>query len=114
MSYTDDDAFVAWGGGNYDYLAVGSSNFGFVTMTNGNDPNFNTGCSAGGRVYGVVGYAGPLADDGATSGPKQNDYANSAGVFGSSLQFTGVAGLTDGLEPGVYGQCGDASDVPLH
>jgi hypothetical protein len=114
MSYTDDDAFVAWGGGNYDYLAVGPANFGFVTITNGNDPNFNVGVSAGGHRLGVVGYAGPLADDGATSGPPQNDYSSNAGVLGSSLQFTGVAGTTDGLQPGVYGQCGDAGDLPLH
>jgi hypothetical protein len=114
MSYTDDDAFVAWGGGNYDYLAVGPANFGFVTMTSGNDPHFNTGISAGGNRWGVVGYAGPLADDGATAGPAQNDYSSNAGVLGTSLQFTGVAGTTDGLEPGVYGQCGEAADVPLH
>jgi hypothetical protein len=101
MSFTDDDAFVAWGGGNYDYLAIGPANFGFVTITKGNDPNFNVGASAGGHRLGVVGYAGPLADDGATIGPQQNDYSNNAGVLGSSLQFTGVAGLSDGLQPGL-------------
>ena len=114
MSYTDDDAFVAWGGGNYDYLAIGPANFGFVAMTNGNDPNFNVGASAGGHRLGVVGFAGPLLDDGATIGPPQNDYSNNAGVLGSSLQFTGVAGITDALQPGVYGQCGAAGGVPLH
>src|SRR5947207_12954746 len=36
MSVTDDDQFAAYGGGNYDYLAMGPSSFGFVTMTAGN------------------------------------------------------------------------------
>jgi hypothetical protein len=48
MSVTDDDQFVAYGGGNYDYLAIGPSSFGFVTMAVGNNPNFRVGCSAGG------------------------------------------------------------------
>jgi hypothetical protein len=113
MSYTDDDQFVAWGGGNYDYLAIGPSNFGFVTISNGNNPNFNTGVSGGGNVFGVYGYAGFGAGDGKTVGPDRNDYTNSAGVSGTSLQVTGVAGTTDGLYPGVYGQCGKA-DPPLH
>src|SRR5437762_1627305 len=102
MSYTDDDAFVAWGRGNYDYLAFGPCNFGFVTVAEGNDPRFNTGVSAGGNVFGVYGYAGPGTGDGAAFGPARNDYANKAGVSGTSLQFTGVAGTTDGLYPGVY------------
>jgi hypothetical protein len=114
MSYTDDDRFVAWGGGNYDYLAIGPCNFGFVTITNGNDPNFNTGVSGGGNVYGVYGYAGHGTGDGNAFGPAKNDYTNSAGVLGTSLYVTGVAGTTDGLYPGVYGQCGDAVDIPLH
>jgi hypothetical protein len=53
MSVTDDDQFAAYGGGNYDYLAMGPSSFGFVTMASGNDPNFRIGCSAGGNTYGV-------------------------------------------------------------
>jgi hypothetical protein len=112
MSYTDDDAFVAWGGGNYDYLAIGPCNFGFVTMADGDNPNFNTGVSGGGNVFGVFGYAG--RGDGDAVGPTKNDYTNSAGVMGTSLQVTGVAGTTAGLYPGVYGQCGDAPDLPLH
>lgn len=112
MSYTDDDQFVAWGGGNYDYLASGPSNFGFVTISNGKNPNFNTGVSGGGNVFGVFGYAGFGTDDGAV-GPEKNDYTRSAGVSGTSLQVTGVAGTTDGLYPGVYGQCGKA-DPPPH
>jgi hypothetical protein len=69
MSVTDDDQFAAYGGGNYDYLAMGPSSFGFVTMASGNEPNFRIGCSAGGNVYGVFGYAGPGRDDGNTIGP---------------------------------------------
>jgi len=114
MSITDDDQFVAYGGGNYDYLAIGPSNFGFVTMSEGNNPNFNTGVSGGGNFFGVFGYAGPGSGDDNLVGPARNDYTNSAGVMGTSLQATGVAGTTDGLYPGVYGQCGDAPDLPLH
>jgi hypothetical protein len=112
MSSTDDDEFIAWGGGNFDYIALGPCNFGFVTVAEGNDPRFNTGVSGGGHVFGVYGYAGPGTGD--AFGPARNDYTNAAGVSGTSLQFTGVAGTTDGLYPGVYGQCGDASDLPLH
>jgi len=112
MSVTDDDQFAAYGGGNYDYLAMGPSSFGFVTMTAGNDPNFRIGCSVGGNRYGVFAYAGAGADDGNTTGPATNAYTNNAGVLGTSLQFTGVAGTTDALQPGVYGQCGDVSGLP--
>ena len=112
MSVTDDDQFAAYGGGNYDYLAMGPSSFGFVTMASGNDPNFRVGCSAGGNTYGVFGYAGPGPDDGNTIGPATNTYTSNAGVFGTSLQFTAVAGATEALQPGVYGQCGDVSGLP--
>ena len=112
MSVTDDDQFAAYGGGNYDYLAMGPSSFGFVTMTAGNDPNFRIGCSVGGNRYGVFAYAGAGAVDGNTTGPATNAYTNNAGVLGTSLQFTGVAGTTDALQPGVYGQCGDVSGLP--
>jgi hypothetical protein len=112
MSLTDDDQFAAYGGGNFDYLAMGPSGFGFVTMASGNDPNFRVGCSAGGNRYGVFGYAGPGRDDGNTVGPATNTYTNNAGVFGTSLQFTGVAGASDALQPGVYGQSGDVSGLP--
>src|SRR5262249_61669219 len=92
MSVTDDDQFAAYGGGNYDYLAMGPSSFGFVTMASGNDPNFRVGCSAGGNAYGVFGYAGPGRDDGNPVGPATNTYTSNAGVVGTSLQFTAVAG----------------------
>jgi len=49
MSLTDDDQFAAYGGGNFDYLAMGPSRFGFVTIADGNNPNFRVGCSAGGQ-----------------------------------------------------------------
>src|SRR5690348_6286937 len=115
MSVTTDDQFAAYGGGNYDYLAFGPSNFGFMTMSEGNNPNINTGVSGCGNVFGVFGYAGPASgDDGEIVGPARNDYTNSAGVMGTSLQVTGVAGTTDGLYPGVYGQCGEAPDLPLN
>jgi hypothetical protein len=112
MSVTDDDQFAAYGGANYDYLAMGPSRFGFVTMASGNDPNFRVGCSAGGNIYGVFGYAGPGRDDGDTIGPATNTYTQNAGVYGTSLQFTGVAGAADALQPGVYGQFGDVSGLP--
>ena len=111
MSLTDDDQFAAYGGANYDYLAMGPSSFGFVTMAYGNNPNFRVGCSAGGNIYGVYGYAGPGRDDGNTVGPATNTYTNNAGVFGTSLVFTGVAGAAEALQPGVYGQSGDVSGL---
>lgn len=112
MSLTDDDQFAAYGGANYDYLAMGPSGYGFVTMSAGNDPNFRVGASVGGNTYGVFAYAGPGADDGNTVGPAANSCTKNAAVLGTSLQFTGVAGTTDSLQPGVYGQCGDASWFP--
>jgi hypothetical protein len=112
MSLTDDDQFAAYGGGNFDYLAMGPSRFGFVTVHVGNNPNFRVGCSAGGNIYGVFGYAGPGRDDGDTVGPATNTYTQNAGVYGTSLQFTGVAGAADALQPGVYGQFGDVSGLP--
>ena len=112
MSVTDDDQFAAYGGANYDYLAMGPSRIGFVTMASGNDPNFRVGCSAGGNIYGVFGYAGSGRDDGDTVGPATNAYTENAGVYGTSLQFTGVAGAADALQPGVYGQFGDVSGLP--
>src|SRR5262245_22468595 len=110
MSLTDDDQFAAYGGGNFDYLAMGPSRFGFVTIADGNNPNFRVGCSAGGNIYGVFGYAGPGRDD--AVGPAANSYTQNAGVFGTSLQYTGVAGAADALQPGVYGQFGDVSGLP--
>jgi len=110
MSLTDDDQFAAYGGGNFDYLAMGPSRFGFVTIADGNNPNFRVGCSAGGNIYGVFGYAGPGRDD--AVGPEKNTYTQNAGVCGVSLQFTGVAGAADALQPGVYGQFGDVSGLP--
>src|SRR5947207_12954747 len=62
-------------------------------------PNFRIGCSVGGNRYGVFAYAGAGADDGNTTGPATNAYTNNAGVLGTSLQFTGVAGTTDALQP---------------
>src|SRR5262245_11249665 len=110
MSVTDDDQFAAYGGANYDYPAMGPSGYGFVTMAIGNNPNFRVGCSAGGNIYGVYGYAGPGRDD--AVGPAPNTYTQNAGVCGVSLQFTGVAGAADALQPGVYGQFGDVSELP--
>jgi hypothetical protein len=111
MSVTDDDQFFAWGGGNYDYLAAGPSKYGFVTLTSGNDPNFVIGASVGGNLFGVFAYAGTTGD-GDIVGPARNTYSGNAGVLGTSLQFTGVAGTTDGLQPGVYGQCGNVDNLP--
>ena len=61
-------------------------------MAIGNNPDFLVGCSAGGNIYGVYGYAGPGRDD--AVGPEKNTYTQNAGVCGVSLQFT--RGVVDG------------------
>jgi hypothetical protein len=113
VSITDDDAFVAWGGGNYDYLALGRSGFGFVTQQDQNgNPMFRVGCSVAGDLYGVYGQVGPGEGSAAEPGPDRSGYATNVGVLGVSTQFTGVAGTTDGFECGVYGQSGDNQGIP--
>jgi hypothetical protein len=71
MSVTDDDQFAAYGGGNYDYLAMGPSSFGFVTMASGNDPNFRVGCSAGGNRMAFLDMPAPAVTMATRSGWQQ-------------------------------------------
>src|SRR5262245_21358332 len=47
-----------------------------------------------------------------TLSDRQQILTQNAGVFGTSLQYTGVAGAADALQPGVYGQFGDVSGLP--
>src|SRR4051794_20032727 len=99
VSITDDDAFVAWGGGNYDYLALGPAGFGFVTQQDQNgNPLFRVGCSVAGNLYGVYGQVGPGEGPDNEPGPDRAGYAKNVGVLGTSTMFTGVAGTTDGLD----------------
>jgi hypothetical protein len=67
---------------------------------------FRFGGSFGGWKYGAAAYGGD-PDDNGNVGPAVNDYSSFAGVFGTGVYVTGVAGTsTNGV--GVYGQFGDA------
>jgi hypothetical protein len=74
------------------------------------DPRFDLGGQFGGWHYGVkayAGYGGEVGSDGeAKRGPDVNEYCDFAGVFGTGIYVTGVAG-TSVNNVGVYGQAGD-------
>jgi len=108
----------------YDFLAYSGDQptwaptWGFVTSTTkdpdtsnadvfprGESPMFRFGGSFGGWRYGAAAYGGD-PDDNGNVGPAVNDYSSFAGVFGTGVYVTGVAGTsTNGV--GVYGQTGD-------
>jgi hypothetical protein len=67
------------------------------------------GGSFGGFYYGVQGYGG-YPDDSGNIGPQVNSYSDFAGVLGTGVYVTGVAG-TSVTHAGVYGQTGDG-EVP--
>ena len=111
---------------DFDYVAypgdrrTWAPRWGFVTTTidpqanlddvtdvfpRGNSPMFRFGGSFGGWRYGAAAYGGD-PDDNGNVGPAVNDYSSFAGVFGTGVYVTGVAGTsTNGV--GVYGQTGD-------
>jgi hypothetical protein len=110
------DAFYAYGGSiNANFIAErkhGGPTYGYYTSYKGNDPQFPIGGSFGGRYFGVYGFAGQGQDNGKKFGPDQNSYSWKAGVFGTSIEWTGVAGTSQG-GVGVYGQNtgGEAPDA---
>jgi hypothetical protein len=79
--------------------------WGFLTRDN----RFAVGGSFDGFVYGVEGHGGHPDDQGKT-GPEFNDHSGHAGVFGTGVNVTGVAG-TSIINAGVYGQAGEG-EVP--
>ena len=66
---------------------------------------FKIGGSFGGFHYGAVGYGG-YPDDSGNIGPQVNSYSDFAGVLGTGVYVTGVAG-TSINNVGVYGQMGE-------
>jgi hypothetical protein len=132
---TVDNAYRATGKKpyeDYDFIAypgdktTWAPKWGFVTTTKdpdesvngdagvfprGNSPMFRFGGSFGGWKYGAAAYGGD-PDDNDNVGPDVNDFSSFAGVFGTGVFVTGVAGTsTNGV--GVYGQTGnDSTPVP--
>jgi hypothetical protein len=77
----------------------------------GDSPLFRFGGSFGGWVYGAAAHGGS-PDDKGNVGPQVNSYSDFAGVFGTGVYVTGVAG-TSVLHSGVYGQTGELSDLQV-
>jgi hypothetical protein len=114
MSNGSEDWYVAWGAPFVDFFARADKStprMGFATIKDGSDPHFSIGGSFGGRAYGAVGHAGPLANNGGKLGPRFNSYSKSAGVIGTSIVFPGVAG-TSVNNVGVYGQTEETGEAP--
>ena len=105
---------------DFDFLALPGNRrswvpkWGFKTEAPTFDPRFDIGGQFGGWHYGVKaygGYGGEIGSDGeAQRGPAVNEYCDFAGVFGTGIFVTGVAG-TSVNNVGVYGQTG--ADRPL-
>jgi hypothetical protein len=70
---------------------------------------FRWGGSFGGWVYGLAAYAGDPDDNGNVGPDVLTDYSDFAGVWGTGVYVTGVAG-TSINNVGVYGQTGELSD----
>ena len=100
---------------SFDFLALPGNRpswvpkWGFLTSAPTFDPRFDIGGQLGGWHYGVkayAGYGGEVGSDGeAKRGPDVNEYCDFAGVFGTGIYVTGVAG-TSVNNVGVYGQSG--------
>jgi hypothetical protein len=86
------------------HMRVAGTSWGFLTRDN----RFGIGGSFDGFVYGVEGHGGHPDDSGKT-GPDFNDYSRHAGVIGTGVDVTGVAG-TSINNVGVYGQHGEDPD----
>jgi hypothetical protein len=84
--------------------------WGFLTSAPTFDPRFDLGGQFGGWHYGVKAYAGyggaVGSDKEAKRGPDVNEYCDFAGVLGTGIYVTGVAG-TSVNNIGVYGQTGE-------
>jgi hypothetical protein len=115
---THDDAFIAEAK-SLDYTFLAKAGFkptwtprwGFTTERLGFDPRFKVGGHFRGWFYGVQASGGyGLGRD--KIGPAVNDYSDFAGVLGTGVYVTGVAG-TSVNNVGVYGQTGEVPDLPF-
>jgi hypothetical protein len=117
---SSSDAFIADAKSlNYTFRATAGTKrtwtprWGFITDEPRFDPRFKIGGQFGGWFYGVRAYAGhgwELGGPETIRGPAVNSYSDFAGVLGTGVYVTGVAG-TSILGVGVYGQLGE--DDPL-
>jgi hypothetical protein len=118
MSQINGESVVAESGTqfDFDFLALPGNRrswvpkWGFKTEAPTFDPRFDIGGQFGGWHYGVkayAGYGGEIGSDKeAKRGPAVNEYCDFAGVFGTGIYVTGVAG-TSVNNIGVYGQAGE-------
>jgi hypothetical protein len=116
MPIDSNDAFVAEGGYQYDFLAIPGSKpsprYGYATQTWGDNPRFPVGGSFHGYYYGVVGSGGYSWYEGGKTGPEVNQYSGYAGVLGTGIHVNGVAG-TSLNNVGVYGQVGEIPETSI-
>jgi hypothetical protein len=118
---THDDAFTAEAKSLvYTFRAKAGTKptwtprWGFVTDEPRSNPRFQIGGQFGGWFYGVRAYGGLGWEVGgaeAKRGPEVNQYSDFAGVLGTGVYVTGVAG-TSINNVGVYGQTGEIPDLP--
>ena len=98
---------------DWDFLAIPGNvptttpMWGYTTKTEGFDPRFKIGGALHGWFYGVQGTGGHALDEGRKVGPDVNSYSDFAGVFGTGVFVTGVAGTSIFGPAGVYGQMGE-------
>src|SRR5262245_21985028 len=119
---THDDAFTAEAKSLvYTFRAKAGTKptwtprWGFVTDEPHFDPRFKIGGQFGGWFYGVRAYGGHGWEFGGAEtkrGPEVNEYSDFAGVLGTGVYVTGVAG-TSINNVGVYGQTGEVPDLPF-
>ena len=112
-----DNAYVGMGTSphlDFDFKAIAGDKktwaptWGFVTKNWSSQSDlvmFQIGGSFGGFYYGVQGNGG-YPDDAGNIGPQVNSYSDFAGVLGTGVYVTGVAG-TSVNNVGVYGQHGE-------
>ena len=115
MQISGETVVATSGKEDWDFVALpGNSTtwvpkWGFLTSAPTFDPRFDIGGQLGGWHYGVKAYAGyggaVGSDKEAKRGPDVNEYCDFAGVFGTGIYVTGVAG-TSVNNIGVYGQAG--------
>jgi hypothetical protein len=104
---------------DWDFLAIPGNvptttpMWGYTTKTEGFDPRFKIGGALHGWFYGVQGTGGHALDEGRKVGPDVNSYSDFAGVFGTGVFVTGVAGTSIFGPAGVYGQMGEDPDVSI-
>jgi hypothetical protein len=110
---TLDNAFQATGSGNTysDFTAVPRAKTIWGFLTSASQARFSVGGLFSGWYWGVQGLGG-APDDSGKVGPAPNDYCSYAGVFGTGVYVTGVAG-TSINNVGVYGQAGEDPDFSI-